>query len=203
MYNRRRYDHVRPLHWLPVLFCIEYKLCQLIFDHCPKLLLLRIDAIAALGLVTPHPALITFGDRASSAAGPQCWNSVSLLLFDCTHSKQSLLVCQGLPCLLVACSGIAMLRCHVNYSSESLPTPAQLFSGDYSGRRGNSRGRPFHTARWGPPHKKHMHMGTTDIYVCIYIYVYTYIIIYIYIHIYIYIIIYMYNYIYIYIHIYQ
>src|SRR6218665_2400232 len=35
--NRRKYDHVRPLlrdvlHWLPVPFRIEYKLCLLVFQ---------------------------------------------------------------------------------------------------------------------------------------------------------------------------
>src|SRR6218665_902937 len=55
--NRRKYDHITPLlhdvlHWLPVPFHIEYKLCVLVFLSLTELLQ-STCTIAALGLIPP------------------------------------------------------------------------------------------------------------------------------------------------------
>src|SRR6218665_299357 len=94
--NRRKYDHVTPLlrdvlHWLPVPFRIEYKLCLLVFlslhGAAPEYLrncCARTDSSAS-GLrlrslertdLRVRRMKTHFGDRAFSAAGPRCWNSL-------------------------------------------------------------------------------------------------------------------------------
>src|SRR6218665_1402562 len=110
--NRRKYDHITPLlidvlHWLPVPFRIDYKHCLLVFlslhraapeylrdccigtCSCASGLCLRSLEKTDLGVRT-H-----FGDRAFSAAGPRCWNSLPtairfVLLTRWTHLKCSL-----------------------------------------------------------------------------------------------------------------
>src|SRR6218665_2333320 len=94
--NRRKYDHITPplrdvLHWLPVPFRIEYKLCLLIFlslhGAAPEYLHdcytgthssasgLRLRSLAKTNLRVRRMRT-HFGDRAFSAAGPRCWNSL-------------------------------------------------------------------------------------------------------------------------------
>src|SRR6218665_1718455 len=98
--NRRKYDHVTPLlrdvlHWLPVPFRIEYKPCLLVFlshhEAAPEYLRdccigphssasgLRLRSLEKTDLrllrMRTH-----FGDRAFSAAGPRCWNSLPLAI---------------------------------------------------------------------------------------------------------------------------
>jgi len=95
-YCSQKYDHVTPLlrdvlHWLPVPFRIEYKLCLLIFQslHGAALKYLRDCCTAthssASGLRLRSLERIAlrvrrmnthFGDHAFSAAGPRCWNSL-------------------------------------------------------------------------------------------------------------------------------
>src|SRR6218665_2938541 len=94
--NRRKYDHVRPLlrdvlHWLSVPFRIEYKLCLLVFQSlhgaAPEYLrdCCTVTQSSASGLrlrslerTDLHVLRMRthFGDRAFSAAGPRCWNSL-------------------------------------------------------------------------------------------------------------------------------
>src|SRR6218665_2212689 len=94
--NKRKYDHVTPLlrdvlHWLPVPFRIEYKLCLLVFlslhGAAPEYLrdccagtdssasVLRLRSLERTDLRVRRMKT-HFGDRAFSAAGPQCWNSL-------------------------------------------------------------------------------------------------------------------------------
>src|SRR6218665_678120 len=94
--NRRKYDHVTPLlsdvlHWLPVPFRIEYKLCLLVFlslhGAAPEYLRdccigthsstsgLRLRSLEKTGLRVRRMRT-HFGDRAFSAAGPRCWSSL-------------------------------------------------------------------------------------------------------------------------------
>src|SRR6218665_2127449 len=94
--NRRKYDHVTPLlrdvlHWLPVPFRIEYKLCLLVFQSlhgaAPEYLRdcctathssesgLRLRSLERTDLRVRRMRT-PFGDRAFSAAGPRCWNSL-------------------------------------------------------------------------------------------------------------------------------
>ena len=93
--NRRKHDHIMPLlrdvlHWLPVQFRIEYKLCLLVFpsllgtapeylrDCCTGtqssasgLRLRSLERTDRVRRMKTH-----FGDRAFSAAGTRCWNSL-------------------------------------------------------------------------------------------------------------------------------
>src|SRR6218665_1913566 len=94
--NRGKYDHVTPLlrdvlHWLPVPFRIEYKLCLLVFQSlhgaAPEYLRdcctathssasgLRLRSLGRTDL-SVRRMRTHFGDRAFSAAGPLCWNSL-------------------------------------------------------------------------------------------------------------------------------
>src|SRR6218665_1429201 len=94
--NRRKYDHVTPLlrdvlHCLPVPFRIEYKLCLLVFlslhgaapeclrDCCARTHSsasgLRLRSLERIDLRVRRMKT-HFGDRAFSAAGPRCWNSL-------------------------------------------------------------------------------------------------------------------------------
>src|SRR6218665_3914392 len=94
--NRRKYDHVTPLlrdvlQWLQVPFRIEYKLCLLVFQSlhgaAPEYLRdfctathssasgLRLRSLEGTDLRVRRMRT-HFGDRAFSAAGPQCWNSL-------------------------------------------------------------------------------------------------------------------------------
>src|SRR6218665_1855467 len=94
--NRRKYDHVTPLlrnvlPWLPVPFRIEYKLCLLVFlslhGAVPEYLRgccigthssasgLRLRLLENTDLRLQRMRT-HFGDRAFSAAGPRCWNSL-------------------------------------------------------------------------------------------------------------------------------
>src|SRR6218665_965067 len=94
--NRRKYDHVTPLlcdvlHWLPVPFRIEYKLCLLVFlslhGVAPEYLRdccigthssasgLRLRSLEKTDLRVRRMRT-HFGDRAFSAAGPRCWNNL-------------------------------------------------------------------------------------------------------------------------------
>src|SRR6218665_664025 len=94
--NRRKYDHVTPLlrdvlHWLPLPFRIEYKLCLLVFlslhgatpeylrDCCigthSSASRLRLRSLEKTDLRVRRMRT-HFGDRAFSAAGPRCWNSL-------------------------------------------------------------------------------------------------------------------------------
>src|SRR6218665_42004 len=98
--NRSKYDHVTPLlrdvlHWLPVPFCIEYKLCLLVFQSlhgaAPEYLRdcctashssapgLRLRSLERTDLCVRRMKT-HFGDHAFSAAGPQCWNSLPPLI---------------------------------------------------------------------------------------------------------------------------
>src|SRR6218665_4210744 len=79
------------LHWLPVPFRIEYKLCRLVFlslhgaaleylrDCCAgthsSASGLRLRSLERTGLRVRRMKT-HFGDRAFSAAGPRCWNSL-------------------------------------------------------------------------------------------------------------------------------
>src|SRR6218665_1577158 len=90
------YYHVTPLlrdilHWLPVSFRIEYKLCLLVFlslhGAAPEYLRdcciwthssasgLRLRSLEKTDLRVRRMRT-HFGDRAFSAAGPRCWNSL-------------------------------------------------------------------------------------------------------------------------------
>src|SRR6218665_3844969 len=91
--NRRKYDHVTPLlrdvlHWLPVPF---RKLCLLVFQSlhgaAPKYLrdccTATHSSVSGLQLRSLESTDLRvrrmkthFGDRAFSAAGPRCWNSL-------------------------------------------------------------------------------------------------------------------------------
>src|SRR6218665_1109162 len=94
--NRRKYDHVTPLlrdvlHWLPVPFRIEYKLCLLVFQSlhgaAPEYLRdcctathsfasgLRLRSLERTDLRVRRMRT-HFSNHAFSAAGPRCWNSL-------------------------------------------------------------------------------------------------------------------------------
>src|SRR5688572_6474258 len=94
--NRRKYDHVTPLlrdvlHWLPVQFRIEFKLCLLVFkllhgaapeylrDYCTEthssVSGLRLRSLKKTDLRVGRMRT-RFGDRAFSVSGPRCWNSL-------------------------------------------------------------------------------------------------------------------------------
>ena len=94
--NRRKYDHVTPLlrdvlHWLPVPFRIEYKLCLLVFkslhgaapDYLSAYCTGTHSSASGLTLrsltktdLRVRRMRTNFGDRAFSAAGPRCWNGL-------------------------------------------------------------------------------------------------------------------------------
>src|SRR6218665_1402740 len=78
--NRRKYDHVTPLlcdvlHWLPVPFRIEYKLCGCCIGTHSSASGLRLRSLEKTDLRVRRMRT-HFGDRAFSAAGPRCWNSL-------------------------------------------------------------------------------------------------------------------------------
>src|SRR6218665_816054 len=120
--NTRKYDHVTPLlcdvlHWLPVPFRIQYKLCLLIFlslhgaareylRNCcigthSSMSGLRLRSLEKTDLRVRRMRM-HFGDRAFSAAG-----TVSLLLFflltQWTHLKCSLQLTCSLRLTLFSC----------------------------------------------------------------------------------------------------
>src|SRR6218665_2578420 len=81
------------LHWLPVPFRIEYKLCLLVFlslhEAAPEYLrdccIVTHSSASGLRLRSLEKTDLRvrrmrthFGDRAFSAAGPRCWNSLPL-----------------------------------------------------------------------------------------------------------------------------
>src|SRR6218665_35967 len=94
--NRRKYDHIRPLlsdvlHRLPVPFRIEYKLCLLVFlslhraapdylRHCCTGTHSTASGLWLRSLerndLHVRRMRTHFGDRAFSAAGLRCWNSL-------------------------------------------------------------------------------------------------------------------------------
>src|SRR6218665_2295489 len=95
-YCSQKYDHVTPLlrdvlHWLPVPFRIEYKLCLLIFQSlhgaAPEYLRdcctathsfasgLRLRSLERTDLRVRRMRT-HFSNHAFSAAGPRCWNSL-------------------------------------------------------------------------------------------------------------------------------
>ena len=109
--NRRKYDHVTPLlrdvlHWLPVPFRIEFKLCLLVYralngaapeylrDFCTTTHStasgLRLRSQTKIDLRVRRMRTL-FGDRAFSAAGPRCWNSLppAIRLADSVESFKS------------------------------------------------------------------------------------------------------------------
>jgi len=111
--NRRKYDHITPLlrdvlHWLPVPFRIEFKLCLLVFkslhgaapeylrDYCTgthsSASGLRLRSLAKIDLRVRRMRT-RFGDRAFSAAGPRCWNRLppAIRLTDSLDSFKSML----------------------------------------------------------------------------------------------------------------
>src|SRR6218665_4214608 len=98
--NRRKYDHVTPLlrdvlHWLPVSLRIEFKICLLVYkslhgampgylrDYCKEMHSsdsgLRLRSTDKCDLLTRRMKT-RIGDRAFSAAGPKCWNSIPAAL---------------------------------------------------------------------------------------------------------------------------
>src|SRR6218665_3473488 len=106
--NRRRYGHITPLlrdvlHWLPVPFRIEYKLCLLVFlslhGAAPEFLRdfctgthssasgLRLRSLERTDLRVQRMKT-HFGDRALSAAGSRLWNSL-LPVIRLTDSEDS------------------------------------------------------------------------------------------------------------------
>ena len=122
--NRGKYDNVMPLlrdvlHCLPVPFRIEYKLCLLVFPpttwSCSRVYLrdccvgthssesgLRLRSLMKTDLRVRRMRT-HFGDRAFSAAGPRCWNSLppAIRLADSrTHLKCSLKLTCSLRLLL-------------------------------------------------------------------------------------------------------
>src|SRR6218665_2193202 len=110
--NRRKYYHLTPLlphvlHWLPVPFCFEYKLCLLVFlslhgaapEYLHDCCIGTHSSASGLHLRSLEKTDLRvrrmrthFGDRAFSAAGPRYWNSLLLfvLLTQWTHLKCSL-----------------------------------------------------------------------------------------------------------------
>lgn len=97
VFKLRLHDHVKPalmqLHWLPVRYRIDFKLCclmhQVVNGRCPQYLA---DMVATVQSSTRRtglrsadmanyylPRLRTkFGERAFSYAGPRTWNSLPL-----------------------------------------------------------------------------------------------------------------------------
>jgi len=89
----RQRDHVTPalqqLHWLPILACVQFKLCTLMYDihncHCPAYLSDAVESVATTSMreglrsagttnyITPR-LRSKFGERAFSHAGPAAWN---------------------------------------------------------------------------------------------------------------------------------
>ena len=142
--NRRKYDHVTPLlrdvvHWLPVPFRIDYKLCLLVFQslHGAVPEYLRDCCIgthsSASGLRVKRSLKKTylrvrrmrthFGDSAFYAAGPRCWNSLppAIRLADSVYSfkvqLKTYLFAKAYPVYLLVrrpSSGVAALLCHIN-----------------------------------------------------------------------------------------
>src|SRR6218665_2458831 len=141
--NRMKNDHVTPLlrdvlHWLPVPFRIEYKLCLLVFQslHRAASEYLRDCCTAthssASGLrlrslertdLRVRRMRTHFGDRAFWAAGPRCWNSLPPVIcfadsVDSFKAKlKTHLFAKAYPmCLLVRrpCSCMAALLRHIN-----------------------------------------------------------------------------------------
>src|SRR6218665_3486068 len=138
--NRRKYDHVTPLlrdvlHWLPVQFRIEYKLCLLVFlslhGAAPEYLRdccigthssasgLRLQSLEKADFRVPRMRTY-FGDRAFSAAGPRCWNSLpsAIRLADSVDlfkgQLKTYLFDQAYPVYLRPCSGMTALLRHIN-----------------------------------------------------------------------------------------
>src|SRR6218665_891651 len=94
--NRRKYDHVTPLlrdvlHWLPVPFRIEYNVCLFVFqslhgaapEYLPDCCTVTHSSASGLPLRSLERTDLCvrrmkthFGDRAFSAAGLRCWNSL-------------------------------------------------------------------------------------------------------------------------------
>jgi len=91
------HEHVSPvlrqLHWLPVVYRIDYKLCLLMhyvhIRHCPDYLRETVSLVAdsqtrpglrsASSLMFRKPRTSTvFGERAFSFAGPAAWNCLPL-----------------------------------------------------------------------------------------------------------------------------
>ena len=96
IFNRRKYDHVTPfisdvLHWPPVLFPMQYKFCLLVFlslhgaapvylDDCCIGTHFFASGLRLRSLEGTYLRVrwmrTNFGDRAFSAAGSRCWNSL-------------------------------------------------------------------------------------------------------------------------------
>src|SRR6218665_1614002 len=99
--SRRKYDHVTPLlrgvlYWLPVPLRIEFKICLLVYkslhgaapgylrDYCiqethSSASSLRLRSTDKCDLLVRRTKT-RFGDRAFSAAGSKCWNSLTAAL---------------------------------------------------------------------------------------------------------------------------
>lgn len=100
------WDHVTPglhqLHWLPVRFRIQYKLCSMMqaihSGRCPVYLTESVHTVASNaprpGLRSANSSLYVtprlrtkFGERAFSYAGPAAWNSLPVEIRDLTDSS--------------------------------------------------------------------------------------------------------------------
>ena len=96
-----RFNHITPtlmeLHWLPVKFCIHFKVALLVFKslHClaaPYLSeLIQVKFEGRYALRSQHKMLLnvpcttckTFGDRSFAASAPELWNELLLALRQC------------------------------------------------------------------------------------------------------------------------
>lgn len=128
----RKHNHITPilksLHWLPVLFRIQYKVI-LLTHQCihgqapqyPKELLIprtssrTLRSASANTLQAPRTKLCTMGDWAFSSAAPRLWNSLP----DHLRASQNIDVFQQnclyfLYCLCL-CSTLRFLKCKLHY----------------------------------------------------------------------------------------
>ena len=89
----KRFDHTTPimfkLHWLPLKYCIHFKILLLVYKYLNGLALIYPSELLRCSnsprllcsssqnfLAVPRPRLKTYGDRAFSVVAPKLWNQL-------------------------------------------------------------------------------------------------------------------------------
>ena len=99
----RKYEHITPvlikLHWLPIKFCIQFKVLLLVYKALNRLAPKYIKELLvpyklrrhlrseAKGLLDEPRTRLKFGDRAFSISAPRLWNALPQHLKDSTSCQ--------------------------------------------------------------------------------------------------------------------
>ena len=107
----RKYEHITPvlikLHWLPIIFCIQFKVLLLVYKALNRLAPKYIKELLvpykprrhlrseAKGLLDEPRTRLKFGDCAFSISAPRLWNALPQHLKDIVSGLQE--VSQNTP----------------------------------------------------------------------------------------------------------